>query len=290
MPLSHIALLLLVNLGWGGNFVAVKVGLAEMGPLFLSAFRFAILLVILLPWLRIKPGQMKGIFWIALAGGPLHFGAIFTGLQMIGGAASAAMLAQLGVPCTILLAMIFLRERVGPWRLLGMVLAFAGVAVMSFDPAVFEHLDGVAVMILSQLAYGVASILMRRLKGVSVFELQAWIALVSAPFLFAASFLFESGHAQQLQDLSWTGIGAIAYTVVGASIIGHGGIYFLYQRHPVSVIAPYLLLAPVFGVLGAVLVLGEVLTARMVIGGLIIFAGVAIVTLRELHRARQAGM
>lgn len=290
MPFPHLAFLIFIALLWGGNFVAVKIGLTEVSPLFLSALRFMAVLVLLAPWLRIKHGQMKGIFWIALAGGPLHFGAIFVGLHLIGTAASAAMLAQLSVPCAILMAMIFLGERVGVWRLAGIGLAFLGVAVMSFDPAVFRHLDGVAVMVLSQIAYGVAAILMRNLKGVSVFELQAWMALYSAPVLLAASFVFETGQWEQLANLSWTGIGAIAYTVIGASILGHGGVYYLYQRHPVSVITPYLLLTPICGVLAAVLVLGEVLTPRMMMGGVVIFAGVALVTLREQQRARRMGL
>lgn len=290
MPLPHLVFLISITILWGGNFVAVKIGLNELSPLLLSTLRFAAVLVLLAPWLRIKPGQMKGIFWVALAGGPLHFAAIFVGLDLIGGAASAAMLAQLSVPCAILLAMIFLRERVGPWRLVGMGLAFLGVAVMSFDPGVFAHLDGVAVMIVSQIAYGVAAILMRGLKGVSVFELQAWMALLSAPVLFVASLIFETGQWQQLANLSWTGVGAITYTVIAASILGHGGIYYLYQRHPVSVITPYLLLTPICGVFAAVFVLGEVLTPRMIMGGIIIFAGVALVTLRERQRAQQMGV
>src|SRR5690606_1622941 len=99
-----------------------------------------------------------------------------------------------------------------------------------------------------------------------------------------------TGQWQQLQSITWSGGAALAYTILGASILGHGGISFLYQRHPVSVISPYLLLTPLSGVLAAVIILGDELTLRMIVGGAIIFAGVAVVTIREQRRARGLGI
>lgn len=290
MTPRQILFVLLIAIVWGGNFVAIKVGLDDFSPLFFCFLRFFVILILLLPWLRIKPGQMKPLLWTAFTGGPVHFAAIFLGLAMIGGAASAAMLSQLSAPLALLLAVIFLGERIGIWRIMGMALAFAGVAVMSFDPRVFDHLDGVGVLILSQLAYASAAVLMRQLKGVSVFELQAWMGLVSAPVLLVVSLLTETGQWEQLRSMTWSGGGALAYTVLGASIFGHGGIYLLYQRHPVSVITPYLLITPLCGVLAAIVFLGEAVTERMILGGLIIFAGVAVVTVREQQRARRMGV
>lgn len=288
MPVAHIVLALLVNAAWGCNFIAVKVGLGEMEPFLFSALRFSVMLLLLSPWLKWHTGQMRLVLLAALCGGPVHFGAIFLGLDLMGEATPAALLTQLSVPFSTLLAVIFLGERVGIWRVAGLALSFTGLAIMAFDPAMFRSVDGMLVMILSQLAYSGSAILMRQIKGVSVLQMQAWMALVSAPGLILVSLAFEHGQMDQLAGLSLAGILALLYTVFGSSIFGHGGIYYLYQRHPVSSIMPFFLVSPIVGVAAAVAFLGEALTARMVIGGLVIFSGVALVIFRERWRAKHA--
>ncbi len=59
LPYSHIALVVLINALWGFNFVAAKDGTLAFGPLSFVALRFAIVLVLLLPWLRPVPGRMR---------------------------------------------------------------------------------------------------------------------------------------------------------------------------------------------------------------------------------------
>ena len=52
--------------------------------------------------------------------------------------------------------------------------------------------------------------------------------------------------------VAWAGV---AYSALIASVIGHGIFYWLVQRHPVSTITPYLLIAPVVAIV-LVLALG----------------------------------
>ena len=59
---------------------------------------------------------------------------------------------------------------------------------------------------------------------------------------------------------------------------------YLLRHYEVSVVSPYMLLVPVFGVMGGVFVMDETLTSRMIIGGLLTLGGVAIITLRNYVR------
>jgi O-acetylserine/cysteine efflux transporter len=73
----------------------------------------------------------------------------------------------------------------------------------------------------------------------------------------------------------------VLFSAFGASLIGHGGIFYLLQRYPVAIVSPFLLLAPVFGVVFAVIFLHDTLTPQMILGGLITLAGISIITLRQ---------
>ncbi len=63
--------------------------------------------------------------------------------------------------------------------------------------------------------------------------------------------------------------------------LGYALWYSLIGRHPVSRIGPFLLLMPVFSVLGGVTLLGESLTLRVAVGGLIVIAGVGVILVRR---------
>ena len=84
-----------------------------------------------------------------------------------------------------------------------------------------------------------------------------------------------------IKSASWLGWSGVLYTAIGASLIGHAGMYYLLQRYEVTQTAPLTLLAPIWGVVFSVLLLGDTLTERMLIGGVMTLIGVGIVSLRQ---------
>ena len=111
MAPQHFLLLLLICTIWGFNFVAAKVGVGELPPLLFSGLRFAILLAVLIPFLKPAPGRMRDIFIIALFNGALHFGLMFIGVALTA-ASVMAIIVQLNVPFATVLSIVFLGETV----------------------------------------------------------------------------------------------------------------------------------------------------------------------------------
>ncbi|CDH46601.1 Permease of the drug/metabolite transporter (DMT) superfamily [Candidatus Contendobacter odensis Run_B_J11] len=278
MKPGDLALVLLANAAWSLNFLAGKAGVEHFPPLLFTALRFAILLFVLLPWLRWLPGKMRQVLEISFLLGVLHFGMIFVGLKASGDIASVAIASQLYVPFSALLAVIWLGERLDHRRGAGIAAAFAGVLVIGFDPTVLAHLDALAWIASAALVMAVATILMRRLVGVSVFALQAWIGAVATPCLLILSLLLEQGQMAALHSASWLNFATPFYSAIGASLVGHGIVYHLLTRYPVSLITPLLLLAPVLAVIFGVLLWGDVLTWKLILGGVMTLVGIAVIT------------
>jgi O-acetylserine/cysteine efflux transporter len=69
----------------------------------------------------------------------------------------------------------------------------------------------------------------------------------------------------------------VLYLGLIMTAVGYGIWYTLVRRNPVSLVAPFLLLLPVFAVLGGFLFLGERLSPQVMIGGAIVIAGVAFI-------------
>ena len=284
MAPRHLALMLLICVIWGFNFVAAKVGVREIPPLLFTALRFSILAIALLPFLKPARGRMRDVVVIALFNGAIHFGLMFIGIAMTA-ASVVAVVAQLNVPFATMLSIFFLGEVVQMRRWVGIALTIFGVTIVSFDPHVFDALTGVLFAAGAALSAAVAAVCMRNLTNVGVFQLQSWTAVITAPLLLGASFLFESDQAGAImnaQPITWA---ALLFTTIGASLIGHNVYYYLLQRYEVSLIAPLSLLSPLLGVVFGILLLGEHVSMRIVLGALTAFIGVGVLAFPSRNKA-----
>ena len=280
MKPAHIALALIVNLIWGFSFITAKIGIGQFPPLLFTALRFGTVALLLVFYLKPLGDRFKPVLGIAMSMGTVHFSLLYLGISAAGGVSAVAITVQLVAPFSLILAVIFLKVHVGWKRILGVALAFGGVMVIGFDPVMLEQLDGVFLVALAAFSVAYSLIQMRQLKGVGVFELQAWVGAICMPQVMLLSFLFEDNQWNAIVDADLTGWGALFFSAAITTLIAHSSWYYLIQRYTISVLTPFGLLAPVFGVASGVVLLGEPLTTRFVVGALITLGGVSIINLR----------
>lgn len=271
---------LAINIVWGLNVVAVKLSVDLVPPLTAAFLRQTIVLIVCLPWLRVVPGRMREIVALSTIIGGLFFAAINWSMAISDNVGALAIAGQLGAPFSLLLAVLFLGETVGWRRILGIALAMGGCATLVFDPAAAREIPGLLLTVLSALLWATGSLLQRRLTGVSVPTMYAWIGLGGVMILGPLAFLVEPASILHLTAIPPTAFVWIAGSALGSTLIGSGGMAWLLQRHPVSSVVPVTLGAPVIGVVAASITFGNPITPVMVLGGVVALAGVAIVTIR----------
>lgn len=283
MATRHLLLMFFICIVWGGTFVAGKAGVGEFPPILFTALRYVLLAVLLAPFLKPVAGYMPQIIIVSMTMGGLHFALFYGGMSVAENVSSIAVVAQLGVPFSTILSIVFLSEQVGWRRWLGIALAFLGATIIGFDPAMVHERLGLALVVLAVFIGAVGMVVMKRVSATDtgIYQIQAWIAWFSFPLLIAVSAITESGQIEAIQNAGYMGWGGVVYTALGASLVGHAGMYYLLQRYDVSVTAPLTLLAPVFGVVFGVLIWGDVLNVRFWIGGSMTLLGVLIIGLRK---------
>lgn len=284
MALPHIGLALLVNIIWGFSFVAAKIAMEHYSPLLFTSLRFVLVALFLMPYLRPVKGRMRLVISIALLVGVAHFTFLYLGLNVAGGVAAVAITIQLVAPFSLIFAVIFLNESIRWKRILGLALAFVGVMVLGFDPIVFDHLTSASLVAAAAFCMAGGIILMRKAVGIGAMQMQAWIAIFSFPILLSFSLVFEQDQLQQVTSLNLRHIGALLFTVIATTIVAHGSWYYLLQKYPVSVLTPYGLLAPLFGVCFGLVLYEEPVTWKFVVGGSITLVGVLIINLRNAEK------
>jgi O-acetylserine/cysteine efflux transporter len=288
VSVREISILILICLIWGFHFVVIKTAVGVMPPMFYAAIRMVLVAAILAPFLKWRKGEMRFILIGGVCLGALNYALMFTGMTFAT-ASAAAIAIELNVPFSTLLAFMFLGDRPGLPRILGIAFAFAGVAVIAVggdSGGGGEHVGlGVGLVAAGAFAEAVGAVIVKRTTSFKPHELLAWFALVGALALSAMSFVFEQGQFDAFQHSNKLFLaGAILYSALGASLLGHTAYYWLLQRLPISVVAPSVLLTTVFAVFFGVILLGDPFGPRMMIGGLMTLAGVGVVLLRNVKK------
>jgi O-acetylserine/cysteine efflux transporter len=263
-----LVLLVAMNLIWGLNLISSKIGVGQFPPIFFTAMRFGSLALFLVPMLKVHRGQMVNLFAAAMLTGPAAFALLFAGIYLTEDAATVAVATQMSVPFATLMSVMFLGETIRWRRILGIVLAFAGIVIISFDPRVFAYWEGLALVVCSSFVSSLGLIFLKRLNGIR-------------PILLLLSLILEGGQVNAVRNATWQGWAALLFTTVMSSLIAHTAWYYLVGRYPVTSISPITLLSPLFGIFFGVTLLDDQLTPRMLAGGAVTLIGVLIVVLRE---------
>jgi O-acetylserine/cysteine efflux transporter len=276
-----LAFLIVINLIWGLNLIASKIGVAQFPPVFFTALRFVLLGGLLFRMLRVHPGQMKYLLLGAIFTGPAAFAPLIMGVGLTKDASTVAIATQMSVPFSTLLSIWLLGDRIRWRRTLGIVLAFSGIVIIGFDPRVLTYWPGFALVVISCLISSYGLICVKRLTNIRPLELQAWIGVTGAPSLLLLSFFIEGGQTAAVTHATLLGWSCLLFTALGSSMVAHTGWYYLISRYPVTSLSPLTLLSPIFGVFFGVTLLNDQLTPRTLAGGALTLIGVFIVVMRE---------
>ena len=277
-PIDLILVLVVMTI-WGGNFIAMRTGALEIPPYYLLGLRLAVASLALVWFVKSPKGMVIPLLSIGFTLCILHFGLALVGLQFIE-AGTGALAMQASVPFAALLAWFVFKETFGWRRILGVIIAFIGLTVISGIPQLEGYLDMFLVMIISALCFSIASIQIRRLGTVNFMSVNAWICIFSTPMAFLISWIFESGQWDAFMRAETTTVMGILYMGLMASAVGQGIWYRLLPRYPTNQVVPFTLLVPILGIVFGIIILDETLNWELALGAATTIAGVAVIVLR----------
>lgn len=282
MNLRDFLLLVAVCLIWALNNVLSKIIVDNWAipPLFYAAIRFALVALVMLPWLLPMPRPAWRIVAIAILLGGGNFGFLFVGLQTASPSAAAIVL-QLSAPFTVLLSVLILNERVHWRRGLGILLTLAGVLVVTWRPHGIGLSAGLWFVAAAAFSSAAGAVLMKQVGEVAPFRFQAWVATVSVAGLGLASALLEQGQWAAATLVGWPFVGALLFTALVVSVGAHSTYYYLIGRHEANLLAPLMLMTPLATIGLGVLITHDHFDARMALGAAIAMAGVLVVVVRR---------
>jgi len=274
---------LLTAILWGGNSVSIKLALAGIPPLCLAGIRFLLGGLVVLIWakalglsLRLQAHERKGIA-----------GLVFIFLTQIyllnaGTAHTLASRSTIFISAypffTAFFAHFFIAgDRISTAKVIGMVLAFAGVISVFAESIVlseFQYVLGDLMVLCSAMLLGARQIYLKRLtQNMHPGKVLIWQAAPSLPIFFALSALFET----QAIHIDLSIISGVLYQ--GLVVAGFCFILLtsLLQRYSASKLAVFGFTTPIVGVIISNQLLGDPISPGILLSLALVGAGITIV-------------
>ena len=265
----------------GIGFAPIWVRLSHTGPTATAFWRVAIALPIL--WVRRKPVASKP--WLMIVACGFLFAADLTlwhwSLKLTS-VTNSTLLSNLAPLFVTLAAHWLFHEKITPLSLIGLFLGIGGMLVLVGKNFEFGHLKGDLLAVLTAAFYAGYLLSVKQLRqSMDSITVMAWSGLFSCPCFFVVAVLsVDTLVPANVQG--WTILVALAFM---SHIGGQTLIAYALGRLPASFSSITLLLQPVVAALLAWPILGEPVTIRQVIGGVIILAGIALAHLQLSSRA-----
>jgi len=284
----EIAAIVAIVVIWGVNNAAAKVATESLPPLLTGALRFGLAAACLAWFVRPPFPNGKSLALLVVLGGPIHFALIYLGFSMAHDITPLSVSLQLWIPMTALFAFLLLGERISVPAVLGMLIAFFGIAWMVLDAHAFMDLPAIIIGIGASMAWALTTVIARRTRAVSPMKMQGLLSLVAFPVLLLGSLTFETGQVAAIREAPSVAWIAVAFSALVSTVVATGLVFWLVQRREAGRVTPYLLATPAVSMLVGWGFMGDVLTAQILTGAALTLLGVAIVALAE--RGLRAGV
>jgi drug/metabolite transporter (DMT)-like permease len=281
---------------WGSTFLAIAIAVRDLPPFLSMALRHLVAGALLFAWVWYRRGghlQLGRREWGAafIFGGALFLvghGGLAWAQQDVPSGVAALLVGTIPLWFAILARVAF-GERLGRRALVGLVLGFAGLALL-VDPSGEEGAKpiGVLVIAFSAFAWAAGSLWSRRLPLPQDTLLAAAMGMLAGGALLAV----VSGLGGELDDARFTAdaLGAIGYMVVVGSLIGFSAYVWLLKVAPASTVSTYAYVNPVIAVILGWAFNDEVITGRTLLAGAAIVVGVALMVSRRVEKEPEVAL
>lgn len=302
----HIALAVLVTFIWGVNFTFIAWALESFPPLMLTALRFFFTAVPLVLFLK-PPKFNRTLFIYAIGTFVMQYAFVFTAMHLGASAGLTALLLQVQIFITVLLAFVILGEAVSRMQIIGMVVGVLGLGVIALNLGGDMPLVSFICILIAAIGWSFGNIASKqastqqstsnistalpvnsnnktsnKTSALSALALVVWGGLIACVILTLSSLLFET-EAWQLATFtqaslkSWLSLGFIVYI---STLIGFGLWAHLLAQNTASKVMPFALLVPIFGMATSVLFTGEVVTWWKMLAMMLILSGLILANVK----------
>ncbi|MEQ4721984.1 EamA family transporter [Nonomuraea sp. B19D2] len=292
-PLLVWGALAIVYVVWGSTYLGIAIAIESIPPMLHGAMRFITAAALLAGFLLVRSGpsafrmsrrQFLGAAFVGVLLLTLGNGMVAVAEQYISTGLAALLVAS--VPLWLVVFRFAVRDRPKALTIAGVLVGLGGVAALSLTGAEGGSGVGIVVVLLASVSWSVGSFLSSRIEMPADPLATSAVEMVvgGAGLLVLGTGLGERLDLSAVTTRSWL---ALAYLVLVGSLIGFTAFSWLLGNAPISLVSTYAYVNPAVAVALGALVLHEPITTQVLVGGVIILVGVALVISTERKRPKR---
>ena len=277
---------------WGLSFVAASMVLTTLSPILLATLRFIIASILFSPILikslikRNTPtrGDLRDMAWLGVLSISIYFWLQYTGVQYAGPGISALIVVGFIPILTGMMSSIILKEPFDKRRLMGIVLGFTGVALITVPNMVIGSVNtrfllGVACLLGNAVSFSIYSTISRRIlkKYSEPSIVTSYVTVFGTLALIPLSLTSDWSTIWALTRNQWIAVLFLASICSGLA-------YFLWNyalsRIDSVQAAVWLYLEPVVAFIGLFILYGSIPSSLTIMGGILVLVGAAFTSKR----------
>lgn len=276
---------LAVCIFWGSAYVAIKIGVTDIAPLFFTALRFSIAGALMLIYAFLKgipfPRYPREYVQSAIIGLLILFGGpAFVGLasRYISAGAVSLIVASIPLAVAVMQMIYYPKLRTASLRIwLGLLIGFSGVAILIFAGGGEVKLDlrGVILCLISVVLWSAGTIYSGTVRLGSHMIVQSGLQMFFAGLgILAASFATGENHTL---NVSIESLMALLFLIIFGSILAYSAYMHIIKSWPLAKANTYAYINPMVAVLMGWLILNEPITPGILLSMAVILSGVILV-------------
>ncbi len=279
--LSHTLVYITLCLIWGTTWMAIRVLVRDVPPLWSAGVRFTLAAAIMLLIAKVRSSrppqgarEWRAVCVLGITMIAVPFGLIFWAEQFVASSMTAVLYSTMPL-CVAALTPWMSKHSVPRSAVFGMVLGLGGIAVLFGQGLTTTRstlLGGVAVLLaVVSNAYSI-HFAKRELSGMDSVVATGWQFLVGAVALVAGSLAMERGRSSQ-----WTphALLALLFLTLIGSAVAFGLYYWLLRQVQPYQISTLSLVVPIVAIVEGAVILQEPISPLMLVASLVVLAAVA---------------
>lgn len=269
---------------WGTTYLAIKIGVTDLPPFLFAGFRWIIagpLFFTILVLRKYKLPSISDIKHLAVVGILLlgfGNGLVVFGEQWLPSGLTSLLITTLPFWIVGIESFVPKGPKLNFITISGLLVGLTGVAVIFSENLTdiwnMEYFPGVLSLLLAMVAWGSGTVYSKYNK-VSVHPIMGASVQMIIAGILQLSLGFSLGEWERF-NFTIESFYAFGYLTFVASILGYGSYMYAISKLPISFVSTYTYINPVIALTLGWLVLDETISLEIVIGAVVIFAGVAL--------------
>lgn len=280
MRLTHIFLVSLVVVIWGGNFVVIRWGVEDVDPYIMTAFRFLLTAVPVIffvkkPNIKLSILAIHGILFGGGLWGIVNY-AIFLGTP----SGLASLVLQASAFLSVIAAVVIFKEEITKNKFIGITLALIGFLLIiysSYESEQSIRFYGIVLVLIAALSWTICNMIIKKYKPDNVIGFISWSSLfVPMPILLLSYLDNPNNFISSLTTIGFQGYVSITFQAFVTTLFGYSIWTYFINKYGLAVIAPYSLIVPISGIFFAWIIYNEKLTHIEIAGSIIVLVGLVV--------------